>query len=489
MPDGPLITFAALGFLIILVSAAEVSVRLGLLQAKGSRSMVHVVVGTAAAMLPIWFDNPLPFYPVAAAALIVTGIDGHRGRLRSIHGVSRKTSGTAAFAAAFIVAATLCWSILPERTSVFSAAMLVLAVADPLAAAVGVRGRGAAAEGTKTIRGSIVFFVATVLIVAGVLAATGGWENSSATITVLTVLLCGLAATLAEYIVDRGYDNLAIVVAVCTVLHLGLQPSATMLPLLGALTVAPGFAILAFRAKLLDAGGAAVAGLLAATILLLWDWRWVVPGLLFFVTASAMSKVGRSRKKEYERKLKKGTVRDPVQVLANGGLPWLMLLGASFLPADLWYWGYAGAFGAATADTWSTEAGMLSPSDPRDIRTGRRVPPGTSGAVSLVGTLAALVGATVIAGASSLVGSITGSEAWVATGVLTVAGFAGSLVDTLLGASVQALYVDAKGQYTEVENGTRLARGWRWLNNDGVNAMSGLAGAVVAIAGFLAFTS
>ncbi|MDX1739907.1 MAG: DUF92 domain-containing protein [Rhodothermales bacterium] len=489
MTDGPLITIAAIGFVVVLIAAAEISVRLKAVEAEASRSFVHIIMGVAAALLPIWFPSPNPFYPVAAVALIVTAVDGSRGMLHSIHGVERKTSGTAAFAASFIVAAALCWSIAPERSFIFSSAMLVLALADPLAADVGARNRRSAADGRKTFRGSIAFLVATTVIVSGVLAVTGEWADRSLNMIVLAAVCCSLAAAAAEHVVDRGYDNLAIVVAVCTTLHLSLLPSSTALVLASALVVAPVFALLAFRARLLDIRGSAVAGMLAATILLLWDWRWIVPGLLFFTTASALSRIGRGRKATYESRLQKGSVRDPAQVIANGGVPWLMLLGVAFLPADLWFWGYAGAFGAATADTWSTEVGMLSPSDPRSIRTGRRVPPGTSGAVTVTGMVAALVGAAVIAVAAAPFAAATGYDVVAAMVVLSVAGLGGSLVDTFLGASVQALYVDSEGYHTEVENGNRLVRGWRWLNNDGVNAAAGLAGATIAIAGFLGFVA
>ncbi len=65
-------------------------------------------------------------------------------------------------------------------------------------------------------------------------------------------------------------------------------------------------------------------------------------------------------------------------------------------------------------------------------------------------------------------------------------GLAGSLFDSLLGATVQAIYYSSSRQKeTEKKidpDGTpnTLVRGWRWLDNDLVNFLSSLVGAAVA---------
>ena len=55
-----------------------------------------------------------------------------------------------------------------------------------------------------------------------------------------------------------------------------------------------------------------------------------------------------------------------------------------------------GTLAAATADTWATEVGTLAGGTPRSIRTLRPVPAGTSGGVSVVGTLASVLGALLL---------------------------------------------------------------------------------------------
>ncbi len=75
---------------------------------------------------------------------------------------------------------------------------------------------------------------------------------------------------------------------------------------------------------------------------------------------------------------------------------------------------------------------------------------------------------------------------WVFIPVAAISGLAGALFDSVLGATVQAIYYcDACGKETErlihrCGQKARSVRGWPWLNNDGVNFGASLAGAVVA---------
>jgi uncharacterized membrane protein len=81
-------------------------------------------------------------------------------------------------------------------------------------------------------------------------------------------------------------------------------------------------------------------------------------------------------------------------------------------------------------------------------------------------------------------------QGWAAAGVLllaaTAGGLAGSLFDSLLGATLQAIYwCDACQKETEREvhrcgTDTRLLRGWSWLGNDLVNFLASIMGALVA---------
>lgn len=220
-------------------------------------------------------------------------------------------------------------------------------------------------------------------------------------------------------------------------------------------------------------------------------WSWGLTLIVFFLTSSLLShyKEGLKERRAAE-KFAKGGRRDLWQALANGGLGALCALAYAFAgrPAALLA-AFAGLMATVTADTWATELGVLSPHRPRLITTGRPVPPGTSGGISLVGTVASAAGALLIGVVLTALLFLERLEAappwWVIPAAL-VGGLAGSLIDSLLGATVQAIYAYPDGRETErrvARDGrpTTYLRGWPWLTNDLVNLLSSVAGAMIAV--------
>ncbi len=258
-----------------------------------------------------------------------------------------------------------------------------------------------------------------------------------------------------------------------------------------------GIGVIAYRLGSLSRSGVAGAILTGTAIFGFGGWAWGMLLIAFFVSSSALSRWGEPRKASAAEKFAKGSRRDLGQALANGGAGAGIALTYAVRPDPLLIVAFAGAMASVTADTWATEIGTLSAQPPRLITTGRTVAPGTSGGVSLLGVLASLAGAAFIgllaAFLFGLEGSISSIELLYLPVVATVAGLVASLFDSLLGATVQAMYYcDTCGQETErvmhrCGSATRALRGWSWLDNDAVNFASSVLGALLATLLAIAF--
>jgi uncharacterized protein (TIGR00297 family) len=249
----------------------------------------------------------------------------------------------------------------------------------------------------------------------------------------------------------------------------------------------------AFGLRWLSAGGALAAALLGTLVFGLGGLPWALVLLAFFVSASLLSVSFRRQKRQRggERGVK-GSRRDAAQVLANGGVAGLAVLSTLLVPRTDFAWlAFCGALAAATADTWATEIGLTSLVPPRSLAGWRPVEAGTSGGVTIRGLLGGVYGALFIALIAAVLApgaAAPGLRPAVFGLSVMIAGLLGSWMDSLLGATLQAVYYCPSSQQ-ETERTSDLAgttatvllRGWRWMGNDAVNALCTLSGALVAL--------
>ena len=257
-------------------------------------------------------------------------------------------------------------------------------------------------------------------------------------------------------------------------------------PLVIVVTAMGLIAVFAYLKRSLDASGAAGAYIMG--VIVLWTMRFegFLLFLLFFLSCNVMGKISkrlRTGKAPDEVEEKKGSRRDFMQVMSNG----LMTV----IAALIWYFtGKVSAlimFGAsvaeATSDTFAGEVGRLSKHNPVSIRDLRPVPKGLSGGVTALGTMGAFLASAMIAVCWYL---WFDGVSFAAASLVCITGFAGAVIDSYLGACVQAHYIDPDtGMLTEHEqkNGKalELSRGIRWVDNDMVNLLSNVFSAVFAL--------
>jgi uncharacterized protein (TIGR00297 family) len=245
---------------------------------------------------------------------------------------------------------------------------------------------------------------------------------------------------------------------------------------LAAALAGGGVAGLAYWRRTLTFDGALAAGIVGSVIFGRGGLAAAGALLTFFGSSSVLSRVGASRKQASPLAQAKGARRDAWQVLANGGWATLSIAlgrqngGGAFL----------GALSAAGADTWATELGLLARKPPRLITTWRTVAAGTSGGITPEGLAASVGGALSVGLAWTALGG-----GWRGIPTALVAGVLGALVDSWLGATLQALYrCPTCDTLTEepIHRGCGqpavLLSGQAWATNDTINALATLAGAI-----------
>ena len=249
--------------------------------------------------------------------------------------------------------------------------------------------------------------------------------------------------------------------------------------------VALAIALIAWRARSLSRSGA-FAAVFVGTTAIAAGWNWGVLLVIYFVASSLLSHFRRSEKERLTSGVvEKGGARDAMQVVANGGA---FALGAiSFaLGAPVTASLFAlGALASATADTWATEIGTLFGGTPRSVLSFRQVAPGTSGALSVAGTIAMVAGAAFIALTAAALGLTTIAP------LVLVAGTAGALVDSVLGATLQhrrwcaSCERSTERRVHDCGVVTRPLAGLAWMDNDVVNLLATLAGGAIAALGLI----
>jgi uncharacterized protein (TIGR00297 family) len=258
-------------------------------------------------------------------------------------------------------------------------------------------------------------------------------------------------------------------------------------PWWAAVLLAAGVAGAAWRRGALSPGGV-VAALVTGTLAARAAWGLGLYLIAWFVAAALLSRLGRDAKARRTRgTVAKGDRRDARQVLANGGVfavaATAIAAGAPGLPASGYAVLAAGALAAAGADTWGTEIGTWLGGTPRALRTGRPVPPGTSGAVTPAGIAATVGGALAIALAAVLL-RVVPTAAW---GAVAAGGVTGAFADSIAGATLQerrrcpVCGTDTEQRRHDCGAATRRVAGLPGCDNDAVNLLATVAGGAVAL--------
>ncbi|KAF3636148.1 putative replication protein A 70 kDa DNA-binding subunit B-like isoform X1 [Capsicum annuum] len=266
-------------------------------------------------------------------------------------------------------------------------------------------------------------------------------------------------------------------------------------------------AVRAYKRKSLNLSGA-VSGFIIMFIQLAVNYRFGAMLLVFFFTSSKFTKFGEDRKRKLDADFKEGGQRDWIQVLFNGGIATLLvltswkLIGSQDRCLDskesriitALIGGIIGQYCCCNGDTWSSELGILSNEEPRLITTFKPVRRGTNGGVTKAGLLAAAAAGSVIGLTFVVMGffttkctsDVTVKQLFVIP-LSALAGVCGSVIDSLLGATLQFSGFCTVRKKVVGKPGPTVKRisGLAVLDNNAVNLVSILLTTAITSIAFL----
>lgn len=209
---------------------------------------------------------------------------------------------------------------------------------------------------------------------------------------------------------------------------------------------------------------AAFTGILIGWAVFTGDrFRGLIELALFFILGTAATSWKKKEKLRIRGSSAHQSTRTTGQVIANGGIAAILGALAIIFPTHHAPLGLAlaASLSAATADTLSSELGLVYGHRCYNILTWKKEERGPDGVISLEGLFFGTAGSAVIAAAYTLPGLRNGGPKAPAIDFLLIllAGLAGNLADSILGASLERR---------------------SWLSNDQVNFLATLMAALCA---------
>ncbi len=452
-----------------------------------SRKLVHVMVGIMVSVSPLLFQSNQPPAVVALLFIGVNIIALRSNRFQAMHATQRKTFGTVFFPIAYLILVLFWW----ERPVSLITGTLLMTFADTTASIVGHSIANPRLyrlwTDRKSLEGSIGMFTMSFFIVL----LTTLWARQYIPVFLYPMQIISLSgiiallATAAESVSKYGSDNFSVpvITALCYDLYLASIFNNTEFALLLWIFLSLATFILAVKLKALTPSGGIGAFIMGTVIFSTGGLKWLLPLAAFFVLSSLLSKLGQEKHSQASENNwnnhQKSSRRDILQVLANGIIATIIAIIA-FYSGDNWlYLAFLGAIAAATADTWATEIGYFSKRLPRDIISFKQVEKGTSGGVSILGTLGTLLGGLLI-GLTGMFFGITIGQLL----IVVMSGLVGSMIDSIIGGTFQSRYQcsvchKSTEKHTHCGEPTNHIQGIRLIDNDMVNLVCTFTGALV----------
>ena len=435
-----------------------------------NRKIIHITVGIAVSFTPYFFTDNHQSVLLAFIFLIINFFSHRNNFLKSYHSIARESYGTIYFPISYLLLALLFWDYSHHITISF----FILAIADPFASIIGEIVKSKISFNilgdNKTLQGSIAMFICSLIIILTL--SNQFFNHWEITYKLMAAIIISFAVTIAEALSYKGSDNLSIPITAFLFIELLHHLNRNQIVFQYIISILIIILILygTYLRRYLSISGLIGATIMAIFLLGFGGDGYLYPLVTFFITSSILTLV---RKENIN---KNSSNRNITQVYANGGVALFICIANYFQPNTLLYPCFLASVAAANSDTWGTELGKLSKSNPIDIISRNKVPQGTSGGITIIGTFGSLLGSIII----GLIGYLFILDK-TTTFFVIVAGFLSSIVDSILGSTNQARFISPEGSIITEKNEVNyfLYTGSIIINNDTVNLYCTISGPII----------
>ena len=474
----------------IVAFISEISLKEGYLNVEIGRKIIQFVAGGSAAVSVLLIDDKNIFLAFGFIGIAISFILVKFNFIKSFQREKAKSWGMFYVPLSFTL---LVYFFYPDYKEIIFVSMLIVGIADALAAIMGsflAQSFFNITGDQKSIVGSVTFFFMTfciiILFFAGIinLRMLPDIFFSLGDI-ILFALSVSLLLTILEALSSRGFDNFLIPIFTAILFFIFAKANNSELIgqfIIGVLLSAI-VALASVKLKFLTHNGAAITFILAAFIFGLGGLKWSIPILTFFISSSVLSKVKKKENEKFDTFFEKTSKRDYLQVLANGGIGGVLVIYNQIFPNEVNYYIYLASLAAVCADTWATEIGTLHKRPTYNILNLQKIEQGISGGISIIGSLAAILGACIIA-----LSGLAWSNIFYLNYFLLIigAGLFGSFFDSILGATIQVQYkcqncAKITERHIHCGEKTTQFRGFGWINNDAVNILASVSSALLIV--------
>lgn len=325
----------------------------------------------------------------------------------------------------------------------------------------------------KTLEGSLAVFAAGFTVTFAVGAGFGFLQHIPPFYLGLIAFSNGVFSVFLELTGKNGFDNLLLPIGsgIFGGLMLLFFSPEHLLIIAASAVILLG----AYKKNAVTVDGA-VSAMMTAQLLYVFGGTYLyITLILFFLLGSAVSKIKNARKRLIEEKYRTdkidktdGKGRNWIQVLCNS-------LPAVILAIIFYAFGYHDAlllsfavFSAAASDTFASELGTLSGGRVFSILSGKTVPGGLSGGVTVAGFFAGILGSLLLSAISCFEFGFKGFLIVFGLGII------GCIIDSVLGILLQRKFRAKNGELRDTPEfrGDLPISGFAFVSNNTVNMLS-----------------